>query len=149
MIGRLSIGGLGALGSLAGCAGSAATGPADRGVSAVPVLDAAARPPVSAGYTLPVVDLASDVDRQVVVDREEGQYLGHPTTVLLEDGRFEFEGVENVPKKGAAILVFNHRSYFDSTAVGLLTGKADRSARFLGKKEVFDVPVFGRLGGRY
>ena len=25
--------------------------------------------------------------RQVVVDREEGQYLGHPTTVLLEDGR--------------------------------------------------------------
>src|SRR5690606_22975645 len=25
--------------------------------------------------------------RQVVVDREPGQYLGHPTTVLLEDGR--------------------------------------------------------------
>jgi len=23
----------------------------------------------------------------VVVDREEGQYLGHPTTVLLEDGK--------------------------------------------------------------
>lgn len=32
------------------------------------------------------IDLAEDTDRQVVVDREAGQYLGHPTTVLLEDG---------------------------------------------------------------
>lgn len=39
------------------------------------------------GYSIPLIDLAGDVDRQVVVDREEGQYLGHPTTVLLEDGR--------------------------------------------------------------
>jgi hypothetical protein len=39
------------------------------------------------GYTIPLVDLAGQHHRQVVVDREEGQYLGHPTTVLLEDGR--------------------------------------------------------------
>ena len=39
------------------------------------------------GYTIPLVDLAHETDRQVVVDREPGQYLGHPTTVLLEDGR--------------------------------------------------------------
>ena len=32
------------------------------------------------------IDLAADTDRQTVVDREPGQYLGHPTTVLLEDG---------------------------------------------------------------
>lgn len=32
------------------------------------------------------LDLADDTARQIVVDREEGQYLGHPTTVLLEDG---------------------------------------------------------------
>lgn len=38
-------------------------------------------------YSIPVVDLAGDTSRQVVVDREPGQYLGHPTTVLLEDGR--------------------------------------------------------------
>jgi hypothetical protein len=31
--------------------------------------------------------LASESARQTVVDREPGQYLGHPTTVLLEDGR--------------------------------------------------------------
>ena len=39
------------------------------------------------GYGIPVVDLDQDTARQVVVDREPGQYLGHPTTVLLEDGR--------------------------------------------------------------
>ena len=36
---------------------------------------------------LPLVDLAGETGRQVVVDREAGQYLGHPTTVLLEDGK--------------------------------------------------------------
>ncbi|MDH4196618.1 MAG: glycoside hydrolase, partial [Candidatus Aminicenantes bacterium] len=35
----------------------------------------------------PLIDLAAQTGRQVVVDREAGQYLGHPTTVLLEDGR--------------------------------------------------------------
>ncbi len=45
---------------------------------------AAAEP--SKGYTIPLIDLASEEDRQIVVDREKGQYLGHPTTVLLEDG---------------------------------------------------------------
>ena len=42
---------------------------------------------LSRGYTIPLVDLAAERERQVVVDREPGQYLGHPTTVLLEDGR--------------------------------------------------------------
>jgi hypothetical protein len=41
--------------------------------------------PLAAG--LPLVDLAGETTRQVVVDREAGQYLGHPTTVLLEDGK--------------------------------------------------------------
>jgi hypothetical protein len=44
-------------------------------------------PPVSRGYTIPLIDLAADASRRTVVDREPGQYLGHPTTVLLEDGR--------------------------------------------------------------
>jgi lysophospholipase L1-like esterase len=39
------------------------------------------------GYSIPIVDLDKDTERQVVVDREKGQYLGHPTTVLLEDGK--------------------------------------------------------------
>ncbi len=45
------------------------------------------RPPVTRGYSIPLIDLASDTQRQVVVDKEAGQYLGHPTTVLLEDGK--------------------------------------------------------------
>ena len=33
------------------------------------------------------IDLSGETERQTVVDREAGQYLGHPTTVLLEDGK--------------------------------------------------------------
>lgn len=36
---------------------------------------------------IPTVDLNDQEHRQAVVDREKGQYLGHPTTLLLEDGR--------------------------------------------------------------
>jgi hypothetical protein len=39
------------------------------------------------GYSIPLLDLAFDKSRQTIVDREAGQYLGHPTTVLLEDGK--------------------------------------------------------------
>ena len=38
-------------------------------------------------FNLPVIDLDGDTHRQVIVDKEEGQYLGHPTTVLLEDNK--------------------------------------------------------------
>ena len=51
----------------------------------LPAIEAAE--PVARGYSIPLIDLAGEVDRQVVVDRESGQYLGHPTTVLLEDGQ--------------------------------------------------------------
>ena len=37
------------------------------------------------GYRIPIVDISGERERQVIVDREAGQYLGHPTTVLLED----------------------------------------------------------------
>ncbi|QDU11188.1 sialidase family protein [Gimesia aquarii] len=43
--------------------------------------------PQQPGFTIPYVDLNVETDRQIVVDREEGQYLGHPTTVLLEDNK--------------------------------------------------------------
>lgn len=39
------------------------------------------------GYSVPIVDISEKSGWQVVVDRESGQYLGHPTTVLLEDGQ--------------------------------------------------------------
>jgi len=37
--------------------------------------------------TIRAVDLDGERDRQVVVDKEKGQYLGHVSTVLLEDGK--------------------------------------------------------------
>ena len=36
---------------------------------------------------LPFIDLANEKERQVVVDREKGQYLGHVTTCLLDDNK--------------------------------------------------------------
>ena len=39
------------------------------------------------GYSIPIIDIAHETNRQVIVDKEPGQYLGHPTTVLLEDGK--------------------------------------------------------------
>jgi putative phosphoserine phosphatase/1-acylglycerol-3-phosphate O-acyltransferase len=50
-----------------------------------------------------------------------------------------------IPADGPALVVFNHRSYFDPTVMGLLLARAGRNIRGLGKKEVFDVPVIGRL----
>jgi hypothetical protein len=38
-------------------------------------------------FSIPLIDLDSESHRQVVVDREKDQYLGHPTTCLLEDGK--------------------------------------------------------------
>ncbi len=59
--------------------------------------------------------------------------------------RFDIAGVEHIPSRGAAILVGNHRSYFDVAAMSLTIGKSGRPARFLGKKEVFDAPIVGPI----
>ncbi|KRE38811.1 phospholipid biosynthesis protein [Janibacter sp. Soil728] len=57
--------------------------------------------------------------------------------------KFTVTGAENVPLVGPAILVGNHRSYFDVVAMLVAMGRAGRTARFLGKKELFDVPALG------
>lgn len=59
--------------------------------------------------------------------------------------RFDISGIENIPRDGAAILCGNHRSYFDFAAVAMAIARSGRTARFLGKKEVFDAPVIGPL----
>ena len=41
----------------------------------------------SKGYSIPTIDLSKQAHRQIIVDREKGQYLGHPSTVLLEDNK--------------------------------------------------------------
>jgi hypothetical protein len=39
------------------------------------------------GYTIPILDLSQETHRQVIVDKEPGQYLGHPSSVLLKDDK--------------------------------------------------------------
>jgi putative phosphoserine phosphatase/1-acylglycerol-3-phosphate O-acyltransferase len=57
--------------------------------------------------------------------------------------RLRVYGESRVPEEGPAILVANHRSYFDPLAIGFMLAKRGRPVRFLGKKEVFDTPIVG------
>ena len=50
------------------------------------------------------IDLAGDTHREVIVDREPGQYLGHPTTVLLEDGKTMIAVYPKGHGKGAIVM---------------------------------------------
>jgi Neuraminidase (sialidase) len=56
------------------------------------------------GYSVPVVDISDQKHRQVVVDRESGQYLGHPTTVLLDDNRTMLVVYPKGHGRGAIVL---------------------------------------------
>jgi putative phosphoserine phosphatase/1-acylglycerol-3-phosphate O-acyltransferase len=64
---------------------------------------------------------------------------------LLPYVRFDIDGLDNIPTEGPAILVANHRSYFDAIALAFVIARRGRPARFLGKKEVFDAPIVGQL----
>ncbi|MFG0330682.1 MAG: sialidase family protein [Phycisphaerales bacterium] len=62
----------------------------------------------SRGFSIPQVDLAADEGRSIVVDREAGQYLGHPSTVLLEDGRTILCVYPKGHGRGAVVLKRSH-----------------------------------------
>jgi putative phosphoserine phosphatase/1-acylglycerol-3-phosphate O-acyltransferase len=64
---------------------------------------------------------------------------------LLPWVRFDVDGVDNIPAAGPAIVVANHRSYFDVLALGTVFARRGRAVRFLGKREVFDAPLVGSL----
>ena len=36
-------------------------------------------------FSIPAIDLSGEKDRQIIIDKEANQYLGHPTTVLLDN----------------------------------------------------------------
>lgn len=84
------------------------------------------------------VPKVAGVEPQLLVQR-----LAFPQ--LFPFARFDMAGEERIPTEGPAILVANHRSYFDPLAIGLLISKVGRPVRFLGKKEVFDAPGIGPL----
>jgi 1-acyl-sn-glycerol-3-phosphate acyltransferase len=51
--------------------------------------------------------------------------------------RWNIEGVEKIPKEGAAILAVNHIAYLDPFAAAYLVDAAGRRPRFLAKSELF------------
>ena len=67
----------------------------------------------------------------------------HP--LFFPYAKFDISGVEHIPTEGPAILVGNHRSYFDVAAIAMAIAQTNRTVRFLGKKEVFDAPVIGQM----
>jgi len=97
------------------------------------------------GWPVTHFDRSSGVAK---IGGRELQEWGRPFVrpeILAPNARIEFEGIEHIPSSGPAIVVFNHRSYFDPTVMALVIAKAGRNVRGLGKKEVFDVPIVGRL----
>ena len=59
--------------------------------------------------------------------------------------RFDFQGEENIPRKGGAILAINHVSYFDFAITGTAALPAGRYVRFMAKKEIFNNKLAGPL----
>ncbi len=104
---------------------------------------------MAAARRWPVIDLSAGGNGMVkipVVNLEiQRLALSFTHPLFFPFAKFDIDGVENIPETGPAILVGNHRSYFDSVAVSITIARTDRTVRFLGKKEVFDVPIIGQI----
>jgi 1-acyl-sn-glycerol-3-phosphate acyltransferase len=59
--------------------------------------------------------------------------------------KFDFEGDENIPREGGAILAMNHVGYLDFALVGTAALPVNRYVRFMAKKEIFDNKLAGPL----
>ena len=97
----------------------------------------------------PTIDLSegsSGVAKIPVVNLEiQRLALSFTHPLFFPYAKFDIDGVDNIPTSGPAIIVGNHRSYFDPVAMAVTIGRTDRTVRFLGKKEVFDAPVVGQI----
>jgi 1-acyl-sn-glycerol-3-phosphate acyltransferase len=59
------------------------------------------------------------------------------------DLRFQLTGTEHVPRRGGALLAFNHVSYVDFILGGYAAQPSRRLVRFMAKRETFDHPISG------
>jgi putative phosphoserine phosphatase/1-acylglycerol-3-phosphate O-acyltransferase len=92
------------------------------------------------------LDVPPGVPKLPILNLEPQQLaLAFARPVAFPYARWDIAGVDHIPPAGPAILVGNHRSYFDATAMALTIARSGRTVRFLGKKEVFDAPVVGQL----
>jgi len=69
-------------------------------------------------------------------------WLGHflSTTLFRLLGKWRVYGRENVPETSGAVIAANHTSYLDPPVVG---GGLRRPCYYMGKKELFGVPILG------
>lgn len=78
-------------------------------ITAAKTLDPNPRPLIAPrGYSIPLIDLSKDEQRQVIVDKKPGQYLGHPTTVLLDDKRTMIAVYPKGHGRGAIVMKKSH-----------------------------------------
>ncbi|MGY4708092.1 lysophospholipid acyltransferase family protein [Mycolicibacterium sp. CBM1] len=62
--------------------------------------------------------------------------------------RITYEGLENIPPHGGAVIAINHTSYIDFLPAALGTRKRKRRIRFMIKAEMQEVPIVNFLIGR-
>ena len=101
---------------------------------------------VARGWPIVHFDVSPGVLKVPVlgVELQRLLFLASPP-VLWPYARFDVAGTEHIPRTGPAILVGNHRSYFDLPAMIQMMRRTGRTARILAKRELFDVPVVGAL----
>jgi len=63
------------------------------------------------------------------------------TWMRVEGMKFQMTGVENIPKKGGALIASNHIGYVDFVFNGLPAARRRRLVRFMAKREAFEGPV--------
>ncbi len=101
---------------------------------------------VTRGWPIVHFDVSPGVFKVPVVGIELQRLLFLASPPLLTPyARFDIAGTEHIPRSGPAILVGNHRSYFDLQTIIQLLRRTGRTTRALGKKEIFDVPGIGAL----
>ena len=69
--------------------------------------------------------------------------FAHP--LFFPYARFDIAGVENIPASRTGDHRRQPSQLLRSGDDGSLIGRTDRTVRFLGKKEVFDVPIVGQI----
>ena len=57
-------------------------------------------------------------------------------------GKLESHGNENIPRRGGALILCNHRSYLDPFIIG---SAANREFHFMARHDSFEMPVIGKL----
>lgn len=71
--------------------------------------------------------------------------VGALRPILMLITKRDWRGGEKIPQTGGLLICGNHLSYFDPLAMAHFINDHGRQPRYLGKEEVFRIPLFGSL----